>query len=66
MSVRKMLVDPSVHLLAEHWMRDYNVPPHDLMIDRDNETQELAEVIQLAIEEYLEWAVSQDRLKEKS
>ena len=66
MSASKMLVDPSVHALAEHWMRDYDVPPHNLTIDRKNETQEFAEVIQRAIEEHLEWAESQGRLKEKS
>ena len=59
-----VLVDTKVHDLAEAFLSDYVVVPTNSPVDRSSEIKELAEVIQVAIEEHLEWAVSQDRIKE--
>ncbi len=59
-----VLVDTKVHDLAEAFLSDYVVVPTNAPVERAAEVQTLAEVIQVAIEEHLEWAVSHDRIKE--
>jgi hypothetical protein len=56
---QRPLVDNSAFDLAAHWMQDY-----ETISDREDLTWELADEIQIAIENFFDEAIENGRLKE--